>query len=836
MPPPAPSQLTLLLLSAAFVTAYALRRRRRLVAAAQSKPEQPKRDLRGYGPSPPDANWPCGALLAVNFAINIEEGSEPNMPDGDPASTAALCECPSDAPQGVRDLAAESMFEFGSRVGIWRVLRAFEKRGLPATAFACSLALERLPEIADAVRRGVVGGLLDVCCHGLRWEDHIAMGEAEERDRIARAVASLTATLGAPPRGWYCRTAPSLNTRRLLLEHGGFAYDSDAYNDELPYWTSVPTAGGALAHHLVLPYTLCTNDSKFAPGRAFSTADDFFDFCRAAVDGLLAEAAETGVPKMLSIGLHPRLIGHPARAGGLHRLLDYLAGLGSSRVWVARRVDIARHWALHHPPPDWCPDARAAYAADAAAEDASDAAGYAAAAAAAAAAATASSSSAASSSASTTAAVGSAPTAAAHGAAGGPRLLITGGGGFVLSHVVAQWLQHDAAATVVVFDRASAAQLTASDADARRFFAPLLASGRLAFFSGDVGDEGSWARLAAAHGTAFTHVVAGAALTPTPDEEVRYGAATIARVNLMGVLHAFEFARVRCGAGAAGAAGGAGAAGAAGAAAGAAAAGAAGSGAAPRGFRRFVLISSDAVLSAPQIGGAELCRPSTPAVAAYPLSKLAAEAQLARWREIYPEVDCAAVRFSDVWGAMDRDTGARNRHNAPYHVIGRAVRRQPIVLEAASLDDVGWDLVDGPSAARGVLAVLLHPLPCKRLVYELGLGRTVAWRELLAAIAAVPPAKLRLDDFARRFAPVHLVPPNVGGSGDVEGAPHARTLSADHWLHTRPMDAAAPRDELGWVATPLPEAVAEYVRWLQAGMAAEDEEEEEEEEVQRTAY
>ena len=624
--PASPRQLTLLVLSTTLAAAYALRRRRRLAAdAAQSKSKQrslqPERDLRGYGQTPPDAKWPCGALLAVNFAINIEEGSEPNMPDGDPASTAALCECPSDAPRGVRDLAAESMFEYGSRVGIWRVLRAFEKRGLPATAFACSLALERLPEIADAVRRGVVGGLLDVCCHGWRWEDHIAMGEAEERERIARAVASLTATLGAPPRGWYCRTAPSLNTRRLLLEHGGFAYDSDAYNDELPYWTAVPTAvptaaagggggGGATAvvtrqHHLVLPYTLCTNDSKFAPGRAFSTADDFFDFCTAAIDSLLAEAAETGVPRMLSIGLHPRLIGHPARAGGLHRLLDYVAGLGSSKVWVARRIDIARHWALHHPPPGWCPVACAAYAADAAAEDAADAAGYAAAAAAAAAAVvttTDASASTAGLSIPTSIAPATAA-AAAVAAAGGPRLLITGGGGFVLSHVVAQWLRHDAAASAVVFDRASAAQLTASDADARRFFAPLLKTGRLAFFSGDVGDEGSWARLGAAHGAAFTHVVAGAALTPTPDEEVAYGAVAIARVNLMGVLLAFEFARVRCGGG--GAAGGAtvetGGGGGARAAAGA--------------FRRFLLVSSDAVLSAPPIGGAALCRPSTPAVA-----------------------------------------------------------------------------------------------------------------------------------------------------------------------------------------------------------------------------
>ena len=189
----------------------------------------PNRDLHGYGPHPPVFTWPNGALVAVNFAINLEEGSEPSMADGDGASTAALCECPSDAPAGVRDLAAESMFEYGSRVGVWRVLRAFASRGVPATAFACALALERLPALAAAVRRAVADGALDVCCHGYRWEDHIAMDEEEERSRIALACASLAKTLGAPPKGWYCRTAPSVHTRRLLAEHGGFTYDSDAY-------------------------------------------------------------------------------------------------------------------------------------------------------------------------------------------------------------------------------------------------------------------------------------------------------------------------------------------------------------------------------------------------------------------------------------------------------------------------------------------------------------------------------------------------------------------------------------------------------------------------------
>jgi len=228
------------------------RRRRARAAECVQEPEPgPPRDLVGYGRRPPRAAWPAGAALAVNFAINIEEGSEPSILDGDDRSSGALCECPSEAPPGVRDLAAENMFEYGSRVGIWRLLRAFERRSAPATAFACSLALERLPELAAAVRDGVARGLLDVCCHGYRWEDHVAMDEATERSRIKAAVVSLTSTLGAPPKGWYCRTAPSIRTRRLLLEHGGFEYDSDAYNDELPYWARVATSDGAEHYHLV---------------------------------------------------------------------------------------------------------------------------------------------------------------------------------------------------------------------------------------------------------------------------------------------------------------------------------------------------------------------------------------------------------------------------------------------------------------------------------------------------------------------------------------------------------------------------------------------------------
>ena len=731
-PPPMPSRV-LYFTAAAVVTAAAVlahrrhRRRRRRVP-------QPRRDLSGYGQKPPVVAWPGGARLVVNFAINIEEGSEPSMPDGDAGSTGALCECPSDAPSGVRDLAAESMFEFGSRVGVWRVLRAFQSRGVPATAFACALALERLPALAAAVRKGIADGLMDACCHGYRWEDHIAMDEDEERARIAEGVTSLTATLGAPPPGWYCRTAPSTNTRRLLVEHGGFVYDSDAYNDEVPYWAPVELEDGRTVHHLVLPYTLCTNDSKFAPGRAFSTAEDFYSFCRAAIDVLLAEAEATGQARMLSIGLHPRLIGHPARIGGLHRLLDYLTSLGSQRVWLARRLDIANAWRTLQPPPASSPH-------DGAVGGPSE--------------------------------PGPWPMAPASSE---PRLLITGGMGFVLSHVAKTWLARHRKGTCVIFDKS----LSLDDGEVRRFFEPLLADGRLALFTGDVGDEGSWARLAVAHGRSFTHVVAGAAITPTPEEEAAAGL-DIMRVNLLGVLRAFQFAR-KC---------------------------------SPR-LHRFLLISSDAVLSAPELGGPDHCRPATPAVQSYALSKLAAEAQVQRWAALYPDVQSVAVRFSDVWGAMDRDTGARNRHNAPYWAVTRALRHEPVVIEAESLDDVGWDFIDAPSAARGVVELLDAPHHPARFVYELALGRCVSHRELLAAISGVLPEAFSLDDFSRRFAPVQLIAP---ADPPVTGRHVVRTLAPDHWLHSHPMQVHAMRDEFGWVATPLVEAMSEYIAWLQGCVA-----------------
>lgn len=296
------------------------------------------RDLIGYGANPPNPQWPGQARIAVNFVLNFEEGSEPSVSDGDSGSEWALTEYGGTNP-GVpgRDLAAEGMFAYGARVGFWRLLRLFQERNLPMTVFACALALERNKPAAEAIRQAGY----DICCHGWRWEKHFEMAEDFERERIARAVASLRATMGDRPLGWYCRSGPGVNTRRLLVEEGGFLYDSDAYDDELPYWTRV---GGK--SHLVVPYTLSTNDAKFARG-AFGTGDDFFHYCRDAFDFLYAEGQRQ--PKMLSIGLHQRLIGHPARAAGLQRLLDHIGRFDG--VWVTRRLDIARHWVVKFPAP-----------------------------------------------------------------------------------------------------------------------------------------------------------------------------------------------------------------------------------------------------------------------------------------------------------------------------------------------------------------------------------------------------------------------------------------------------------------------------------------------------
>jgi len=293
------------------------------------------RDLIGYAGKPPHAKWPNDARIAVNFVMNYEEGSEYNAHD-DGFSEATLTEAGA-SNYGVkgRDLAAEGMFEYGSRVGFWRVKRLFDERKLPMTVFGCALALERNPPVAAAIRDSG----WDVCSHGWRWVKHYELSEQEEREHIRKAIESMKQTVGERPLGWYCRYGPSVNTRRLIVEEGGFLYDSDAYNDELPYWVKVGSKT-----HLVVPYSLTANDTKFGAGGLF-TADNYFAFVKDGFDFLYREGKTQ--PRMMSLGLHLRLIGHPSRAAGLERVLDYIGK--HEGVWFTRRLDIARHWMATHP-------------------------------------------------------------------------------------------------------------------------------------------------------------------------------------------------------------------------------------------------------------------------------------------------------------------------------------------------------------------------------------------------------------------------------------------------------------------------------------------------------
>ena len=295
------------------------------------------RDFVGYGATPPHAEWPGGARIAVNFVINFEEGSELSHPAGDGVSETGLIEGASTDAGSRRDLAAESMFEYGSRVGFWRLHRIFTRYRIPVTLFACARAFEANPPAAEAI----AATDWDICGHGYRWIKHYELPEADEREQIAKAVALIRKTTGKPTQGWYCRYAPSENTRRLVVEHGGFLYDSDAYNDELPYWVRVGDKP-----QLVIPYSLATNDVKFGRG-VFGPGDDFFAYLRDSFDLLYEEGAER--PRMMSIGLHMRLAGHPGRAKALIRFIEHIGS--RSKVWVCRREDIARHWIDRFPAP-----------------------------------------------------------------------------------------------------------------------------------------------------------------------------------------------------------------------------------------------------------------------------------------------------------------------------------------------------------------------------------------------------------------------------------------------------------------------------------------------------
>ncbi|GAC1546583.1 MAG: allantoinase PuuE [Candidatus Velthaea sp.] len=295
------------------------------------------RDFTGYGSTTPDPHWPGGARIAVQIVMNYEEGSEYSIGDGDGISETYLTEVPgATLGPGKRDLIVESIYEYGSRAGFWRLMRMFEERKIPITVFGAALALERNPAAAAAIRAAGY----EVCCHGWRWISFADMDIEVEREQMRRAIDSLAQTIGERPYGWYCRYAPSINTRRLVAEEGGFLYDSDAYNDDLPYWTRVEGKP-----HLVIPYTLDNNDMKFSVAPGFTSGEGFFCYLKDAFDVLYHEGATR--PKMMSVGLHTRLAGRPGRARALERFLDYI--LSFEDVWIARRIDIARHWIANFP-------------------------------------------------------------------------------------------------------------------------------------------------------------------------------------------------------------------------------------------------------------------------------------------------------------------------------------------------------------------------------------------------------------------------------------------------------------------------------------------------------
>jgi putative urate catabolism protein len=298
--------------------------------------EQANRDLVGYGANVPHAQWPNGARIAVQFVINYEEGAENCILNGDAASEAFLSEMVGTAARpGVRHMSMEWLYEYGSRAGFWRLRRLFDERGLTATVFAVGMALERNPEAAHAM----VESGFEIASHGWRWIDYQYVDEATEREHIGLAVAAIQRATGQRPLGWYTgRCSP--NTRRLVAECGGFLYDADSYADDLPYWE---LAAGK--PQLIVPYTLDTNDMRFVAPQGFNSGDQFYAYLKDAFDVLYAEGAQR--PKMLSVGLHCRIAGRPARAAALARFLDYVKQ--HQAVWVCRRVDIARHWREHHP-------------------------------------------------------------------------------------------------------------------------------------------------------------------------------------------------------------------------------------------------------------------------------------------------------------------------------------------------------------------------------------------------------------------------------------------------------------------------------------------------------
>jgi allantoinase len=298
---------------------------------------RPPRDLVGYGGRPPDPQWPGGARIAVQFVLNYEEGAERSVLDGDDGSETFLSEMIGAESFPMRHMSMESLYEYGSRAGFWRVLRLFEDAGIPLTVFAVAQALQRNPAAAEAI----VAGGHEVAGHGLRWVSYQRVDPDTEAGHLAEAVRILTEVTGEPPAGWYTgRDSP--NTRRLVVDHGGFLYDADSYGDDLPYWTVVSGRD-----HLVVPYAMDTNDMRFASPGGFATGAQFETYLRDAFDVLYAEG-ERGRAKMLSVGLHGRVVGRPGRLAGLARAVAHMRSRPG--VWFARRVDIARHWVEHCPP------------------------------------------------------------------------------------------------------------------------------------------------------------------------------------------------------------------------------------------------------------------------------------------------------------------------------------------------------------------------------------------------------------------------------------------------------------------------------------------------------
>ncbi len=299
--------------------------------------EGPPRELVGYGEHPPVIRWENDARVAIQIVINYEEGSEKTFAMGDGVNDI-LYELPF-AIEGQRDLAVESMYEYGTRAGIWRLLRVFDAADVPITWFAAAVALERNPAVAEKlVRRGD-----DVAGHGYRWSNHFEMTRDEEREAIRRAIESIERSTGSRPLGWYCREM-SVNTRELVVEEGGFVYDSDCYSDDLPYWTRILDRP-----HLVVPYGLVVNDARYVVGQGFGSPDHFFEMAKANLDRLRNDGDD--VNRMMSIGLHPRISGNPGRSDGLARFIDYAQSLGD--VWFARRIDVANTFIAQQPSDKW---------------------------------------------------------------------------------------------------------------------------------------------------------------------------------------------------------------------------------------------------------------------------------------------------------------------------------------------------------------------------------------------------------------------------------------------------------------------------------------------------